>query len=101
MLNTFYVWHGCGAIHAERRAAMQYAQMLKARANSGAIVELSEGQNDDDAMFWMILGDGGVERADHWRWRKSATTQDPKIWRVDSSRGSGAVRATGCAPIMN
>ena len=91
MLNTFYVWHGCGAVHAERRAAIQYAHFLKGKDDSGVIVELSEGENDDDDMFWMILGDDDSGRAEHWRWRRSASAGDPKVWRVDAARGPDSV----------
>ncbi|TFK73967.1 hypothetical protein BDN72DRAFT_875452 [Pluteus cervinus] len=91
MLNTFYVWHGCGAVHAERRAAAQYAHFLKGRDDSGVVVELSEGENDDDDMFWMILGDDDIGRAEHWRWRRSASVGDPRIWRVDAARGPDSV----------
>lgn len=91
MLNTFYVWHGCGAIVTERQAATKYAQKLCEKSLSGSVTELVENENDDDEMFWMILGDEGFGRADHWRWRRDASGIEPRIWRVNARLGERAV----------
>jgi hypothetical protein len=85
ILDTIYVWHGRGSTPAEREAATAYARSL---APSGNIVELVEGVNDDDEMFWMILGNDDYAKADYWRWRPSTAGTEPKIWRVDASSKS-------------
>ncbi|KAI0071645.1 hypothetical protein K474DRAFT_1668817 [Panus rudis PR-1116 ss-1] len=84
LLGTFYVWYGRGSIQSERKAALEYAQSMAPSADN--VVELSEGKNDDDEMFWMILGDRDYAQADHWRWRSAAKTTDPRIWRIGGSQ---------------
>jgi hypothetical protein len=81
-LDTVYVWHGKGSTPSERIAALAYAQNL---AVAGNITELFEGVNDDDEMFWMILGSDEYAKADHWRWRANTTAAEPKLWRYDES----------------
>lgn len=58
---------------------------------SSNIIELTEGESDDDEMFWMILGDGHYAKADYWKWRSSASTTSPRAWAVDSAKGTNAV----------
>lgn len=70
---------------------MTYAQKLCEKSVSGSVTELVENENDDDEMFWMILGDEGFGRADHWRWRAVASSIEPRIWRVDAQPGEKAV----------
>ncbi|TFK54070.1 hypothetical protein OE88DRAFT_1675469 [Heliocybe sulcata] len=85
ILGTFYVWHGCGSLSQERQAAVDYARSLSGDPES--VIELVEGESDDDEMFWMVLGDRDYAKADHWRWRASSAKTDPRIWRVDVSDG--------------
>ena len=84
------MWYGKGAIPEEKLAAVEYARRLAVAPES--IVELSEGENDDDEMFWMILGEGDYAKADYWRWRAGAPTAlDPRAWIVDAKQGAEAV----------
>lgn len=86
-----YVWHGCGSLPLERQAALDYARGLA--ADPGSVVELVEGESDEDEMFWMVLGDREeYARADHWRWRAAAAKTDPRVWRVDGGDGKDSVR---------
>jgi hypothetical protein len=84
-LGNIYVWYGCGSISAERQAALQYAQTL-----GDDVVELSQGE-EDDGMFWIVLGDDDFASADYWKWRPQASDIDARIWQVDSARGVDAV----------
>jgi hypothetical protein len=78
-----YVWHGCGSMEQERHAAVTYAQGLAGK--DGKVVELKEKEDDeDDEMFWMMLGEDAYARADYWRWRPQAIWE-PRLLRVDSS----------------
>lgn len=81
ILDTIYVWHGCGSTDAERRAATQYASRI-GKEQSPAI-QLLEGENDSDELFWMALGDEEFAKADYWQWRRTSPETDPRIWRVD------------------
>ncbi|KAH8119453.1 hypothetical protein DFH11DRAFT_1540265 [Phellopilus nigrolimitatus] len=81
VLDTLWVWYGCGSTPAERNAALGYAQTLASEKN---LVEVEEGQEDE--MFWMFLGDEGYAKADYWKWRKVEKGIDPRIWRVDCSK---------------
>ena len=91
LLDTLYVWHGCGSVDNERAAARDYAKALA--TSSSNVVELIEGQSDaDDEMFWMILGEGDYARADYWKWRASSLSIHPRVWSVDVTRGADAVR---------
>jgi hypothetical protein len=67
---------------SERAAALAYAQGLGGDADS--VIELKEGENDDDEMFWMILGDKDYAQAQHWKWRPTAEQPDPRIWKVEN-----------------
>ncbi|KAF8210398.1 hypothetical protein K438DRAFT_1809615 [Mycena galopus ATCC 62051] len=84
ILNTVYVWHGRGSPPVERTAAMDYAKTLA--SNPDEIIVLIENENDDDEMFWMVLGDDAeYAKADYWRWRPSVGFT-PRIWRTDMSQ---------------
>ncbi|PCH43910.1 hypothetical protein WOLCODRAFT_138664 [Wolfiporia cocos MD-104 SS10] len=89
LLGTFYVWYGCGSVESERRVARDYALSLASAPS--AVVELTEGESDDDEMFWMILGDGDYAKADYWRWRSSATQLNPRVWSVGAVKGDNAI----------
>ncbi|KAJ6587043.1 hypothetical protein DFH09DRAFT_1142397 [Mycena vulgaris] len=84
ILDTLFVWHGCGSTSDERKAAMEYGQTLT--SNPDDIVVLTENGNDDDEMFWMVLGDEAeYAKADYWRWRASIGLS-PRIWSVEAAR---------------
>jgi hypothetical protein len=89
ILQTLYVWYGRGSVLQERQAALAYAQTLAGR--DASVIELTEGENDDDEMFWMILGDDDYAKADYWQWRQSAADVHPRIWRVDIDNDKAAV----------
>lgn len=80
MLGSIYVWHGCGSTPKEREVALEYTQRLSPDAVTP--IELFEG-NDEDEMFWMILGDDDFAKADYWRWRPNSVERDPLIWRIE------------------
>lgn len=88
-MDTVYLWHGRGSSAQERQTALWYAQSIMNKGVSP--IELSEGENDDDEMFWMILGDEAYANAHYWRWRKKSSATDPSVWRVDSNLGSQPV----------
>ncbi|KAI3618752.1 gelsolin repeat [Moniliophthora roreri] len=81
LLDTVYVWHGRGSTDLERRAALQYGRLL-----SSNIVEFIQGINDEEEMFWMVLGEGEFAIADYWRWKRMSPEHDPRIWLVDASQ---------------
>lgn len=88
-MDTVYLWHGRGSSAQERQTALWYAQSIM---NEGVSpIELSEGENDDDEMFWMILGDEAYANAHYWRWRRKSPATDPSVWRVDSNLESQPV----------
>lgn len=89
ILDTLYVWHGCGSRQQERDAALKYAQGLAAKGST--VFELIEDESDDDEMFWMILGDDEYAKADYWKWRRTAPEISPRLWRIDSNKGKDAV----------
>ncbi len=64
----------------KRQAAMRYAKTLGSN-----VVELSNGEGDDDDMFWMILGEDDYAQADYWKWRSSASHIEPRIWHVNAT----------------
>ncbi|KAK2463183.1 hypothetical protein APHAL10511_004838 [Amanita phalloides] len=82
MLNSIYVWYGCGSTEVERQAALRYAQDFT--PDGQRPTELSEGESDGDHTFWMMLGGQDYAKADYWKWRKEAITIDPIIWRVQA-----------------
>jgi hypothetical protein len=88
ILDTVYVWHGKGSILEERSAAVAYAQSFSGADN---VVTLTEGVDDDDEMFWMILGSDEYANADYWRWRSTGTNIEPKLWQYDSNRAPHSV----------
>ncbi|ETW80802.1 hypothetical protein HETIRDRAFT_476500 [Heterobasidion irregulare TC 32-1] len=90
LLGTLYVWHGCGSLPSERQAALAYARALSTGQSS--VVELIEGESDNDEMFWMMLGERDYANADYWKWRPSTTADCvPRIWRVDGADATVAV----------
>lgn len=82
------MWHGKGSIAEERSAAVAYAQSFSGADN---VVTLTEGVDDDDEMFWMILGSDEYANADYWRWRTNGKNVEPKLWQYDSSRAPHSV----------
>ncbi|KAK7053405.1 hypothetical protein VNI00_004031 [Paramarasmius palmivorus] len=81
ILDTVYVWNGHGSNDSERRAASQYARSL-----TDNVVELTQGVNDEEEMFWMVLGDGTFAAADYWRWKHDFSEYEPKIWLVNANK---------------
>ncbi|KAJ7780539.1 hypothetical protein DFH07DRAFT_433564 [Mycena maculata] len=93
ILDTLFVWHGCGSTPAERKAATEYGRLLT--PNPDDIVVLIENENDDDEMFWMVLGEeANYAKAHYWKWR-SSTAFTPRIWSVD------AIRKTPISPVYS
>jgi hypothetical protein len=68
---------------------LEYARSLEVGGNPA--VELHEGGQENDEMFWMILGDEEFANADHWKWRRTSSLIDPRIWRVSASIDKDAV----------
>ncbi|KAK7005621.1 hypothetical protein R3P38DRAFT_3038596 [Favolaschia claudopus] len=84
ILNSVYVWHGRGSTPVERKAALDYATSLT--SDPDEVTVLLENEDDDDEMFWMVLGDAAeYAKAEYWRWRPSIATT-PRIWCVDASQ---------------
>ncbi|KAH8828504.1 hypothetical protein DL96DRAFT_1603512 [Flagelloscypha sp. PMI_526] len=81
LLGTQYVWHGVGSKPSERKAAVQFAERLA--SNPSEVLELVEGESDDDETFWMMLGDESFGKADHWRWRAGESSASPRIFTID------------------
>jgi hypothetical protein len=81
------VWNGRGAKLEEKKAAFDYAAGLCGDPDS--VIVLDEGENDDDEMFWAVLGDGDREyaKASYWAWRAGANTADPQLWKISASSG--------------
>lgn len=94
ILDTLYIWHGRGSTGRERSAAMKYAQGLASQGSN--IVELIQGETDEDEMFWMMVGDDDFANADYWRWRQNHQSPDPRIWRCDASKGKNGVSDITC-----
>ncbi|KAF9447197.1 hypothetical protein P691DRAFT_776317 [Macrolepiota fuliginosa MF-IS2] len=93
ILDAIYVWHGCGSTDEERQAAVQYASRI---GNSGSsAIQLREGEDDDDELFWMALGDEEFARADYWQWRRQSSGIDPRVWRVDAKANPPVVAVAG------
>ncbi|KAL1673762.1 hypothetical protein EV122DRAFT_221985 [Schizophyllum commune] len=95
ILNTQYVWHGRGSTTQEREAALQYAKALSGGAED-AITRLTEGEDDQDEMFWAMLGDDAWASADYWQWRKEATNVDPRVWLVEDGASKSSVFVVDC-----
>jgi len=82
---VFYVWNGRGARPEEKEAAVDYATSLC--GDAGSVVVLDEGENDEDEMFWAVLGDGDTEyaKASYWTWRAGVDLGDPQLWKISAS----------------
>jgi len=98
ILQMFYVWNGRGSRPEEKKAAFDYAASLCGDPNS--VIVLNEGENDEDEMFWAVLGDGNKEyaNASYWTWRATTNAGDPQLWRVTASLGQ---RFTHIPPTSN
>ena len=81
----FYVWNGRGARPDEKKAAFDYAASLCGDAENVNV--LNEGENDEDEIFWAVLGDGDKDyaNASHWGWRASVNVGDPQLWKISAS----------------
>lgn len=90
ILNSQYVWHGRGSTNQERVAAMQYAKTLSGGDVEDDIVRMKEGEDDQDEMFWAMLGDDAFANADYWQWRRGAGAMEPRAWAVED----GATKVT-------
>ncbi|GLB37538.1 hypothetical protein LshimejAT787_0405890 [Lyophyllum shimeji] len=88
ILGSVYIWYGRGSTPLERKAALEYGRCLTTNLPP---IELTEGGNEDDEMFWMILGDGEYANADYWKWRRSSSITDPRIWRAKADLGKDCV----------
>lgn len=89
------MWNGRGARPEEKKKAFDYAVGLCDDADS--VIVLNEGENDEDEMFWAVLGDGdrGYAKAFYWAWRADVNTNDPQLWKISASPGH-EVCATRC-----
>ncbi|KAL5484982.1 hypothetical protein ACEPAI_7624 [Sanghuangporus weigelae] len=96
LLETIWVWYGCGSIPAERNAALRYAQTLCSGNDEKKVVEVEEGNEDE--MFWMFLGEDGYASADYWKWRKNERVMDPRFWRVDCANTGSEVKELETLP---
>lgn len=99
-----YVWYGSGSTSQERQAALEYAQTLS--TSDAPVIELTQGENDNDEMFWVVLGDEDFAKADYWQWRRNSPLIDPRVWRVDSGHEHDSVSsylhfAHRCADILS
>ncbi|KAH6913911.1 hypothetical protein BKA70DRAFT_1096251 [Coprinopsis sp. MPI-PUGE-AT-0042] len=84
ILSSVHVWYGEGSTEVERTAARKYAEQL---AGGESVTELYEGKEDnDDSMFWMVLGDQPYANADYWKWRGAMSKPEPTMWRVNASK---------------
>ena len=81
----FYVWNGRGARPDEKKAAFDYATSLCSDADSVTVLE--EGENDEDEIFWAVLGDSDRDyaKASYWVWRASVNLGDPQLWKITAS----------------
>jgi len=70
---------------------MEYAQRLS--PDAATPIELFEGENDQDEVFWIILGDDDFAKADYWRWRHNCVEPDPMIWRIERRNVMPPVRS--------
>ena len=84
LLGSSYIWHGRGSNVNERAAARVYARNLS--EGEGEVVELKEGEGDeDDELFWMMLGEREGCGAEYWRWRsesRGGEDREGKAWKV-------------------
>ena len=94
----FYVWNGRGARPDEKKAAFNYATSLCGDADN--VIVLDEGENDEDEMFWAVLGDGERDyaKASYWAWRAGVNAIDPQLWKISAppNQQAGSIyRITG------
>ncbi|KAF9565525.1 hypothetical protein CPC08DRAFT_815295 [Agrocybe pediades] len=89
LLGSIYIWHGCGSTDNEREAALKYVQTFSPDPITPIV--LVEGEDDEDEMFWMMLGNEEYAKADYWRWRRTTIDTDPKIWRVEADDGNHSI----------
>ena len=83
----FYVWNGRGARPAEKKAAFDYAASLCGDADDVSV--LNEDENDEDEIFWAVLGDGDKDyaKASYWGWRANVNAGEPQLWKISASPG--------------
>ena len=81
------MWNGRGARPEEKKVAFNYAADLCGDPDS--VIVLDEGEDDEDEMFWAVLGDGdrGYAKAFHWAWRANMSKNDPQLWKISASPG--------------
>lgn len=87
VLETIYVWHGRGALAAERSHAAAYAALLA--GDSLTVVQFDEGK--EDPMFWMCLGDDEWANASYWSERGSVEGLQGsmrRVWRMRADNPS-------------
>lgn len=85
-----YIWHGRGSIQQEKDAALKYVETFS--KDIVLPIVLLEGEDDNDDMFWMILGDNNFAKADYWQWRNASPIVDPSLWRIDVDGKNRPVR---------
>lgn len=92
----FYVWNGRGARPDEKKAAFDYAASLCGDADN--VIVLDEGENDEDEMFWAVLGDGDRDyaKASCWAWRASVNAYDPQLWKITASSNHQVILSVVC-----
>ena len=66
----------------ERNAARMYSRTLGSN-----MTEISEGEEGQAGMFWMVLGEGDYANADYWRWRPGSKDAEASAWHVTSKNG--------------
>ncbi|KAI0062921.1 hypothetical protein BV25DRAFT_1939502 [Artomyces pyxidatus] len=102
LLGNSYVWHGRGSLGPEREVARGYAQALSGA--EAAVVELIEGESDDNELFWMMLGDKEYAKADYWKWRPAAANTNeymPHLWRIDGAEQPKNITSLSTEPAFN
>ncbi|CAG7854544.1 SubName: Full=Related to glycinamide ribonucleotide transformylase {ECO:0000313/EMBL:CCA70449.1} [Serendipita indica DSM 11827] len=78
VLDAVIIWHGRGALLAEREAAKTYAGTL---VSEGIVpTEMEEGR--DDEMFWAMMDDAGYANADYWKFRDQSQLFVPRLWNI-------------------
>lgn len=90
LLGSVYIWHGRGSTQQERDAALKYVETFS--KDLVLPIVLLEGEDDNDEMFWMILGDNDFAKADYWQWRNASPIIDPSLWRIDTGGKTCPVR---------
>lgn len=80
-MNTIYVWHGRGALAAERSHALAYSALLA--GDSLTVMQFDEG--NEDIVFWMCLGEDEWANASYWSERSAVEELQGsirRVWRV-------------------